>query len=92
MALARKWEMNLGETSSVTLETLGTSTLQTAGLGAANSPALCRACPRVGVPLLRSWFHPPIVKEEQQWFTMVEGRGDGGFSLKVCLVPKLWIS
>jgi len=31
--------MNLEETASVTLGTLGTSTLQTASLGAANSPA-----------------------------------------------------
>lgn len=85
MALAGKWEMNLEETSSVTLETSGTAMLQTEGLEKQipKCPALCRTCPRVGVPLLHSWFHPSVVKKEQQQFAMAEGCRDGRFSLEV---------
>lgn len=46
MELAGKWEMNLEETSSVTLETLGTAMLQTKGLERQipKLPALSRTC------------------------------------------------
>lgn len=91
MALAGKWEMNLEETSSVTLETSGTAMLQTEGLEKQipKRLALCRTCPRVEVPLLHSWFHPPVVKEEQQQFAMAEGCRDGRFSLEVFWVLHL---
>lgn len=83
--MAGKWEMNLGETSSVTLETSGTAMLQTEGLQKQipKRSALCRTCPRVGGPFLHSWFCPTVVKEEQQQFAMVEGCRDGKFILEV---------
>lgn len=92
--MARKWEMNLEETSSVTLETLGTTVLQTARPAAANSPApssvqsmsLCRRASPVFV------VSSPIVTEERQRFATVEACRDGGFTLKVCWAPQLWIS
>lgn len=92
--MARKWEMNLEETSSVTLETLGTTVLQTARPGAANSPApssvqsmsLCQRASPVFV------VSSPIVTEEQQRFATVEVCRDSRFTLEVCWVPQSWIS
>lgn len=56
LALAGKWEMNLEETSSVTLETSGTAMLQTEGLEKQipKRPALCRTCPRASPAFLVS--------------------------------------
>lgn len=83
LALAGKWEMNLEETSSVTLETSGTAVLQTESLDKQipMCPALCRTCPHVGVRLLHSWFCPLVVKEEQQQFTVAERCRNGRFTL-----------